>query len=175
MLIEENVPASQPPPPADARISEADEHGDGPQGAESATGKGPPPPRRLVSPAREGRLRTHKDFQDLYEHGSVARGEFMVLIARANGLERVRLGVVASRKVGGAVVRNRCKRLLREAARTLYKTVEMTGVDLLLIARPPCRNVRLDVVQAESRVLCAAALARVLRARPNVSDGTSEP
>ncbi len=78
MSIEANIPAPQPQSAADARISEADENRDGPQGAESATGKGPPPSHRLVSPAREGRLRTHKDFQNLYDHGSVARGEFSV-------------------------------------------------------------------------------------------------
>ncbi len=97
----------------------------------------------------------------------------MVLIARANGQERVRIGVVASRKVGSAVVRNRCKRLLREAARNLSKTVDRSGVDLLLIARPPCRDARVGVIHAEALALCGVALARI--PRPSPADGTAGP
>jgi ribonuclease P protein component len=94
----------------------------------------------------------------------------MVLIARANGLDRVRVGVVASRKVGSAVVRNRCKRLLREAARNLSKTVDRSGVDLLLIARPPCRSARIGAIHAEAQALCVVSLARI--PRPSSADGT---
>lgn len=97
----------------------------------------------------------------------------MVLIARANGLGRARFGVVASRKVGPAVVRNRCKRLLREAARDLIKSGDHCGIDLLLIARPPCRGVRMCAVQAEAQSLCAVAVGRI--SRPNPPEGSAGP
>jgi len=49
--------------------------------------------------------------------------------------EAVRLGLTASRKVGGAVVRNRARRRLREAARLVLPAAAAPGFDLVLIAR----------------------------------------
>jgi ribonuclease P protein component len=48
---------------------------------------------------------------------------------------RVKIGVAAGRTVGTAVIRNRAKRLLREAIRPLIPNVA-SGLDLILIARP---------------------------------------
>lgn len=149
VLIEANIPAAQPPAAADARISEADENRDGSEGTESAAREGSSSAHRLDPPAREGRLRTHKDFQNLYEHGRALRGDLLVLIMLPSGRENARFGVVASRKVGSAVVRNRCKRVLREAARALARAHDLSGTDLLLIARPSCRGARLDRARDE--------------------------
>lgn len=56
-----------------------------------------------------------------------------------------RLTVVASRKVGGAVRRNRAKRLLREAARTL----PWRAVDVVLVARPATAAATMMTVREE--------------------------
>ncbi len=65
-----------------------------------------------------------------------------------------RMAVVASRRVGGAVQRNRAKRLLRESARTL---AWRPGHDLVLVARTGCPQAGLHEVQGE-----VGALARDL-------------
>lgn len=57
-----------------------------------------------------------------------------------------RLAVVASRRVGGAVQRNRAKRLIREAAR---RQVWRPGVDLVIVARRACAESDLATVEAE--------------------------
>lgn len=59
----------------------------------------------------------------------------IVVCGCENGLDRPRLGLSVSRKVGSAVVRNRWKRLLREAFR-LEKEHLPKGVDLVVIPRP---------------------------------------
>jgi len=59
-----------------------------------------------------------------------------------------RLGVVAAKKTGGAVVRNRIKRLCRECFRLDPKWLP-PGVDLVVIAKPGAGDLKLADVQAE--------------------------
>ncbi len=51
-----------------------------------------------------------------------------------------RLGFTVTKKVGNAVVRNRTRRRLREAARLLLRDASMRGVDLVLIGRDGTRS-----------------------------------
>lgn len=57
-----------------------------------------------------------------------------VIWALSNGGLNSRIGIVASRKIGNAVARNRARRLLREAIRHLYTLIE-PGWDIILVAR----------------------------------------
>ena len=54
---------------------------------------------------------------------------------RNDGTAAVRVGFTATRRVGGAVVRNRAKRRLREAARLMLPQLGRAGCDYVLIAR----------------------------------------
>jgi len=85
---------------------------------------------------RRIRLRRSSDVKRVYDEGKSWAHPLLVLIVRPNDLGLSRVGVTASRKVGGAVERNRAKRLLREAARHLYPEFESKGWDVVLIARP---------------------------------------
>ena len=62
---------------------------------------------------REQRLRRNNDFRALYREGVKVRLQGVVLYGRFSGFETHRMGVVASRKIGSAVVRNRFKRRMR--------------------------------------------------------------
>jgi ribonuclease P protein component len=86
---------------------------------------------------------------------------FMTLVARPNALARDRLGVVASRRVGGAVLRNRAKRRLRELFRRRAEPdmsqAARSGYDIVAIARPelataPFGQVRSDFDAALRRL-----------------------
>jgi len=83
---------------------------------------------------RRLRLRRTSDVRQVYEEGKSWVHPSLVLIARPNKLGFSRVGVTASRKVGGAVARNRAKRLMREAARRLYPRFG-SGWDVMLVAR----------------------------------------
>ena len=84
--------------------------------------------------SREERVRRRADFVAIQSQpdGRVRSRSFVLLFA-TRGDELPRLGIVASKKVGNAVVRNRAKRVLREVFR-LGKDAIPRGVDLVVIA-----------------------------------------
>jgi ribonuclease P protein component len=118
-----------------------------------------------VGPVRPGRLSRSEDVQRALRRGRTRSGDLLAVHAfrRPSGDVRVtgpepmavdrvvdpggaRLTVVASRRVGGAVRRNRAKRLLREAARVRRWT---DGVDVVLVARAACAGSDARLVGAE--------------------------
>ena len=81
------------------------------------------------------RLTRSEDFKRVRRSGKSYAHPLVVLIVQAHDQPRVKVGVAAGRTVGTAVYRNRAKRLLREAMRTLIPDLT-SGLDLILIARP---------------------------------------
>ena len=95
------------------------------------------------------RLSRSSDFQRIYRQGSSTASRFLVLYSFQRpvetGAEGPRLGLSVSKKLGGAVVRNRVKRLLREAFQGCAGHLA-EEYDLVLIARPQL----LDLLARES-------------------------
>jgi len=82
------------------------------------------------------RLRKRADFLQAARAASLARGGVVVQMRpRGDGRPLVRAGFTATKKIGGAVVRNRAKRRLREAARALLPLHGRAGCDYVFIAR----------------------------------------
>jgi ribonuclease P protein component len=87
-------------------------------------------------PARfrpRGRLRTGAEFERVFKRGARHSGRLFLLVAAPNGRAFDRLGLAVSRRVGGAVARNRARRLLREGFRRLGKPAG-PGADLVVVA-----------------------------------------
>ena len=92
----------------------------------------------------KGSIRSRREFDAVYEHGARRHGRFAVLFFLApeercrllgdEGAGEARVGIVASRRVGGAVRRNRAKRVLRAASRELTGTLE-PGSRMVIVAR----------------------------------------
>jgi ribonuclease P protein component len=83
-----------------------------------------------------------------------------VLIVQANEEHRLRIGVLATRSVGGAVERNRGRRLLRAAIQPWIARIP-PGWDILLIARQPLLSATFSQIQTALETLIARA--RLLR------------
>ena len=82
------------------------------------------------------RLTSRPQFLAAAKGVSEARGAVVVQrLDRADGNAAVGVGFTATRKIGGAVVRNRAKRRLREAARALAPQFGVAGSDYVFIAR----------------------------------------
>ena len=95
---------------------------------------------------RSFRLTRSEDFKRVRRDGKSYAHPLVVLIVQNNGQPRVRVGVAAGKSVGTAVTRNRTKRLLREAMRTLIPDIA-SGSDLILIARPALTSATLADTQ----------------------------
>ena len=79
-------------------------------------------------------LKENYEFRRMYQRGKSAVSGSMVVYCRKNRLGHNRLGLTASTKLGHAVVRNRCRRRLREVYR-LNTPALRQGYDLILVAR----------------------------------------
>lgn len=81
------------------------------------------------------RIRKRADFERAYDSGRKIVRQPFVLFARPNRQEGGRLGVTATRKIGNAVIRNRARRLVREAYRKIRPMLP-EGYDLVVVVRP---------------------------------------
>lgn len=81
------------------------------------------------------RLKKRPQFLAAAKGKSCARGAVVVQDAPGGLDDAIRVGFTATRKIGGSVVRNRAKRRLREAARTLLPLHGRLGRDYVFIAR----------------------------------------
>lgn len=97
---------------------------------------------------KEHRLTSSRDFKAVFAGGRTYVHRLIVLkvLPKSRNLPS-RFGFSTSSKLGHAVVRNRAKRLLREAVRLEGERVAQVGRDVVLIARPPIREARLDDVR----------------------------
>lgn len=119
------------------------------------------------------KLTDSKDFQNIARNAKRWTGSCFVVQGRARQeaqgrardnaqttvkqpLQSLRFGLTASRKVGNAIVRNRCKRRLREIVRGFVRDCAQNGqvvgdFDVVIIARTCCATIDFKVLQDDFR------------------------
>lgn len=84
-------------------------------------------------------LKKNKDFQIVYRTGKSYANRFLVMYIRKNGMNRNRLGISVSKKVGNSVVRHHLTRLIREGYR-LQEEHFLCGYDIIAVVRVNAKN-----------------------------------
>ncbi len=121
--------------------------------ADQFIGGEPYVPGRESLPRRE-RLTTPREYREVFEQGRRSVGQaFVCYIARNEGHGR-KFGMAVSRQVGGAVVRNRVKRYIRETYRTNRARLR-EDVRMVIVAKPAAATL--------SYADCREGLTRLLR------------
>jgi ribonuclease P protein component len=103
---------------------------------------------------KRARLLRASEFERVFDAGNSASDAWIVLYGAASELGHPRMGLTVSRRVGGAVVRNRWKRLLREAFRLIQG--DLPPQDLVCVVRgqspPTLGQIRESLIALSRRI-----------------------
>lgn len=91
-------------------------------------------------------LKRHEDFKYVYKNGRSFANKYLVMYVSENHLNKNRLGISVSKKVGNSVVRHRITRLVRESYR-LNEEMFNSGLDIVIIARNAAAGIRYAAVE----------------------------
>jgi len=105
-------------------------------------------------------LKKNHQFQFVFRNGKSYANKYMVMYVKENGLEKNRIGISVSKKVGNSVVRHRVTRLVRESYR-LHESIFNSGLDIVIVARPSAATVGYHEV--ESALLHLGKLHRIIK------------
>lgn len=105
-------------------------------------------------------LKNYFDFQYVYKNGKSYANKYLVMYVLENNLNKNRLGISVSKKVGNSVVRHKVTRLIRESYR-LHENIFNSGLDIVVIARNRASTV--SYLEMESALLHLAKLHHVLK------------
>jgi ribonuclease P protein component len=101
----------------------------------------------------DARLRVRREFVAVEDGGRRVSGRYLILVGKPNDRAADRLGIIASRRVGNAVARNRAKRRLRDMFRRREPLAGPRALDVVAIARPDL--VRAPFADVQSDFLAA--------------------
>lgn len=87
-------------------------------------------------------IKKNEEFQSIFEKGHSIYGRYLVVYFLHTSFDCARFGFCVGKKLGNAVMRNRIKRLLREAVLATVNS-EVKGLDILLVARNAVRTASL--------------------------------
>jgi ribonuclease P protein component len=111
--------------------------------------------------SKDRRVRRRDEFQRVFDLSIRAKGRYLTILAAPNRGGSARLGIVASRKFGDAVRRNRAKRLIREVFRRSDAPTLGLAIDVVVIPRRELLGAAYDEFEADFRNTlkrCAARL-----------------
>jgi|GEM_PF-1100428 ribonuclease P protein component len=119
--------------------------------------------------SKEQRLLRRLEFTRTMDEGTKIVTPHMVVIGRRNDFPLSRIGFIVSKKLGGAVERNRVRRRLRELFRNLPHKPQ--GLDIVVIARGHAADADFAVLERSLREGLEKLMGRLNREKLGPSDG----
>jgi ribonuclease P protein component len=164
-LAQAHLPTKEAPPFAQAWVYAPEQHQKRAGGAKAPHAEGQVAARRLSGPGaihahavtsmrKELRLRRRRDFDAVFQRGRAWHNELLVLRSLPNALEHNRYGFVTGKRLGGAVIRNRIRRRLRESIRVLPA---QPGWDVVVSAKRPAAEANFQELNGSVMDLLARA------------------
>ena len=105
-------------------------------------------------------LKKNEQFRFVYKNGRSYANKYFIMYVKENGLDKNRIGISVSKKVGNSVVRHRITRLVRESYR-LHESVFNSGLDIVVVARKGAADV--GYYEIESALLHLAKLHEIIK------------
>ena len=103
-------------------------------------------------------LKDNRDFRRIYNRGKSFASPLLVTYVLRNRRGEVRIGITTGKKIGKAVMRNRSRRIIREAFRCLADDIK-PGYDLVFVARGKTPFVKsYDILRAMKKELKEAGV-----------------
>ena len=92
-------------------------------------------------------LKKNKEFQTVYKKGKSYGNKYLVMYLLANDLEKNRIGISVSKKVGNSIIRHRLTRLIRESYR-LQEEKFQCGYDIVIVARTTSKDRTFEEIES---------------------------
>ena len=105
-------------------------------------------------------LKKNHDFQNVYKNGKSMANRFLIMYVLPNDLDKNRIGISVSKKVGNSVVRHHLTRLIRESYRLSEERFHI-GWDLVVVVRK--RAAHATYHQIDESLLKLAGLHNLIR------------
>ena len=103
-------------------------------------------------------LKKNHDFQNVYKNGKSMANRFLIMYVLPNDLDKNRIGISVSKKVGNSVIRHHLTRLIRESYR-LHEEMFHSSWDIVIVARTTAKDI--SYKEMESAVMHLANLQKI--------------
>lgn len=100
-----------------------------------------------LSLPKDAKIKKNREYRKVYSRGKSFVNKFLVLYLAGNLEGKTKVGFSVSKKVGKAVVRNRVKRLIKEAFRLNQDKVKNKGVSLVFVARNRAKEANFSEIE----------------------------
>ena len=87
------------------------------------------------------KMKENKEFLNLFKRGNYVCGRACVVYYRKNGTSQNKLGISTGKKTGNAVIRSRCRRIIRQAYRENEQLIPR-GYNIVVVSRAGCGDVK---------------------------------
>ncbi|MGF7060732.1 ribonuclease P protein component [Brassicibacter mesophilus] len=93
------------------------------------------------------RLKSNREFRNVYDTGKSFANKYLVIFFVKNNLDKNRIGIATTKKIGNSVVRNKIRRRIKESYRLNTNKVKQ-GYDIVFLSRVNAKNANYKEIES---------------------------